>query len=310
MKSASLCASVLVCAVGATLTPVRKCWADAPIVINFEDVDTTLEPVVYVSDRYQPLGVVFSEFYDNGVDPGTTGPAYVVRAPYGGSGAYSAPNAMGFGWRYSFTTATFVDPATGYPTVTDFVSAMVGDASGEPDLIEMAAYDLDGNLIATSVYFALYPSFGLVSISAPGIHSVILRELDPWAGGADLDDFTFAPVERVSVDVAIDIRPGNYPNSINLGSRGVVPVAVLTTEGFDAAEVDPGSVLFAGAAAVRSVLEDVDGDGDLDALLHFWTQDLLDLQADPSATEAALAGVTWDGTPLVGTDTVRIVPPK
>jgi hypothetical protein len=40
----------------------------------------------------------------------------------------------------------------------------------------------------------------------------------------------------------IDIKPGNDTNSINLKSKGLVPVAILTTEDFDALSVDAGSV--------------------------------------------------------------------
>jgi hypothetical protein len=33
---------------------------------------------------------------------------------------------------------------------------------------------------------------------------------------------------------AAPVKPENYPNSINLKSRGKVPVAILTTDDFDA----------------------------------------------------------------------------
>jgi hypothetical protein len=52
-------------------------------------------------------------------------------------------------------------------------------------------------------------------------------------------------------------------------------------------------------------MEDVDGDGDVDLLFHFKTQEL---QLDANSTEATLTGATTDGTPIEGTDTVKIVP--
>ena len=107
------------------------------------------------------------------------------------------------------------------------------------------------------------------------------------------------------VEVTIDIKPGSDPNSINLKSKGVVPVAVLTTGDFDASTVDPDTVLFAGAAPLRWTMEDVDGDGDLDLLFHFKTQEL---DLDENSTEATLTGDTADGNPIQGTDTVNIVP--
>ena len=106
-------------------------------------------------------------------------------------------------------------------------------------------------------------------------------------------------------EVDIDIKPGSDPNSINLKSRGIVPVAILTTENHDASVVDPDTVQFAGSDPVRWNDEDVDGDGDLDRLFHFRTQDLV---LDADSTEASLLGTTYDGSNIVGIDSVNIVP--
>lgn len=107
------------------------------------------------------------------------------------------------------------------------------------------------------------------------------------------------------VDISIDIKPGANPNTINLKSKGVVPVAIMTTDEFDAVTINPETVRFAAAAGVRWTMEDVDFDSDLDLLLHFKTQEL-DLTAD--STEATLRGETIEGKPIVGIDTVNIVP--
>jgi len=107
--------------------------------------------------------------------------------------------------------------------------------------------------------------------------------------------------------VDIDIKPGSWPNPINLKSRGVVPVALLTTDDFDAGTVDPTTVEFAGAAPVRWTLGNVDGDGDYDMLFHFRTQEL---NLNANSTEATLTGETEDGQRISGTDKIRIVPPK
>jgi len=104
----------------------------------------------------------------------------------------------------------------------------------------------------------------------------------------------------------IDIKPGSYPNSINLKSKGVVPVAVLTTDTFNANSVDPVTVEFAGAAPLRWTLEDVDDDGDTDLLFHFKTQELLEY-LDENSTKAFLTGYTFGGEFIWGTDTVNIV---
>ena len=88
-------------------------------------------------------------------------------------------------------------------------------------------------------------------------------------------------------------------------------MAILTTEEFDAATVDPLSVRFgpgeASEAHGRGHWEDVDGDGDFDLMLHFRTQDTGLVQGD---TQACLTGLTFDGIGIEGCDAVRMVPPK
>ena len=114
-----------------------------------------------------------------------------------------------------------------------------------------------------------------------------------------------------TLSVEIDIKPGSADNSINPSSRGVIPVAVLASEDFDALTVDPDSVRFGPAEAEKkhrhAHVEDVHADGDLDLLLHFRTQDT---GVAPGDTEACLVGETYDGVPIQGCDSVRTVPPS
>jgi hypothetical protein len=114
--------------------------------------------------------------------------------------------------------------------------------------------------------------------------------------------------------IQIDIKPGGVPNPINLGSQGNVPVAILTTETFDASTVDVSSIRFAGAPVAernndttKATLEDVDGDGDLDLMLHFDTQMLV---LTSTSIEATLTAITSSGRCVSGTDSIKIVPPK
>lgn len=48
-------------------------------------------------------------------------------------------------------------------------------------------------------------------------------------------------------NISVDIKPDGYPNAINLGSNGVVPVAVCSTPAFDPRTIDPASLTLAGA---------------------------------------------------------------
>jgi len=114
---------------------------------------------------------------------------------------------------------------------------------------------------------------------------------------------------NLDVEVEIDIKPGSDDNSINLKSKGVVPVAVFTIAGgLDAGTINPDTVLFAGASPERWKLCDVDGDGDDDRLFHFKTENLVEL--DVNSTVATLTGTTFGGNDIELTDTVRIVPTK
>ena len=123
----------------------------------------------------------------------------------------------------------------------------------------------------------------------------------------------FALIPRPVLEVIIDIKPGSDPNSINLGSNGVVPVAILSSDGFDATTVDPLTIELAGAAvrlrgkgAPMASSEDVNGDGLLDMVLHVCTQGLELSEGD---LEAELTGRTLEGIDVRGVDAVRIVGP-
>jgi Domain of unknown function (DUF4114) len=132
-------------------------------------------------------------------------------------------------------------------------------------------------------------------------------------GGGDLDynDVVYDIVPALTplpMRVAIDIKPGSSPNSINPASKGVIPVAILTTPTFDATTVDAKTVKFGPtgteAAAVHSAREDVDGDGNTDLILHFRTQDTGILCG---TTSAHLTGKTFDGQQIEGSDSIRTV---
>lgn len=122
----------------------------------------------------------------------------------------------------------------------------------------------------------------------------------------DLGEVTLPFIcESEELQVDVDIKPGSATNPVNLKSEGVIPVAILTTDDFDATTVDPMTVAFGPAGANEahgcSHFSDVDFDGDVDLMLHFRTQET---GIQPGDTEACLTGQTLDGQAIVGCDLI------
>lgn len=102
-------------------------------------------------------------------------------------------------------------------------------------------------------------------------------------------------------------------NSINLGASGVIPVAILRSDTFDAAqEINPETLSLAGAAVksprisnkILCSFDDVDGDNLIDLICHFEN----DLGIEMGDTTAILEGETFGCIPIRGQDTISIVP--
>lgn len=160
-----------------------------------------------------------------------------------------------------------------------------------------------------------------------GADDATLKEMasDPKASnffdaptGADIDSvFQTITQEICPTEVDIDIKPGSDPNAINCNPdrEGVIPVAILSDEGFDATTVDPSSLRFGSPSTVvdgngatlahpGGHLEDVDNDGDTDFVGHFPVKDAGFSDSD---TEGWLVGTTMDGEDIAGRDSVKIV---
>ena len=113
-----------------------------------------------------------------------------------------------------------------------------------------------------------------------GFVEVIVRE-EPKNGA----NYVIMSVETASIAVTytprparyidIDIKPESMPNTINRGSHGAVPVALLSSADFDVATVDVSSLGFGRTGLEPSLafcsrgFEDVNGDGLPDSVCHF-----------------------------------------
>lgn len=117
------------------------------------------------------------------------------------------------------------------------------------------------------------------------------------------------------VGVRIDVKPGTFPNTINLRSLGSIPVAIFSSPILDApSQVIQSSLKFgptgseASPAFCGTTAKDVNGDGRLDLVCHFDTQ-LTGFHLGD--TRGILKGeLTAPGTavPFMDTDSVRIIP--
>ena len=138
-----------------------------------------------------------------------------------------------------------------------------------------------------------------------------IRLVDRPDGVPDLD---IASLQINDSGVNIDIKPMDDSNSINLGSKGVTPVAILSSPTFNPMMVDPHTVFLAGAsvkiAGNKNLLvhaEDVNEDGIDDLVCHFETAQLLLNEGD---SIAVIEAQTFNGIQIRGQDSVRIVSDK
>lgn len=140
----------------------------------------------------------------------------------------------------------------------------------------------------------------------PGVEGFSQAELEVFAkNGIHIRDD-----KGITTPVIIDIKPGESPNSINPKNNGKIPVAIISTTAFNAPnEVDGNTLTFGHTGNEASLYschpEDVNGDGLNDLVCHFYTS-LTAFQAGD--TQGILKGKTFTGTPIVGMDSVTIVP--
>jgi hypothetical protein len=212
-------------------------------------------------------------------------------------------------WRIGEEWWVTVSPRA--PTAPETWIIHTSDPQGADDTVEVY---VDGQLVGTH-----QPNGTIQSFEVPGCVAPADHELGFLLVGATYDIFDTwcfkldrSPCSQV-IQVALDIKPGTDPNKINLGSKGVIPVAILSDANFDATTVLPMSVELAGAGvAVRGdeplvCGEDIDADGDVDLVLQVEATEF-DPGPDFDQGYVTLTGVAGDGTVIEGEDYVIITP--
>jgi hypothetical protein len=183
------------------------------------------------------------------------------------------------------------------------------EPAGTDIIVEARAADteagLGGETFQTVLNGELFSQYGRY------IEVRVTLKASPEGASPVLSDIRISP-HVIYVD--IDIKPGSDPNSILCTNEDeVIAVAILTTDDFDATTVDHTTVSFEGASEThvkkktgepRRHEEDADDDGDIDLVFHFR---LGDTNLSCGSTEGVLTGETFDGLPIEGSDSVRMV---
>jgi hypothetical protein len=122
----------------------------------------------------------------------------------------------------------------------------------------------------------------------------------------DIGAIEFQP-EGTELTVSVDFKPGNPNNNVNPKSKGVVNVAILSTETFESSTIDPASVTFGPgqAAPVGKIrVRDVNNDGFPDVVFHFRVENSGIACGD---TSASITGETTNGISIQGSDSITTV---
>jgi hypothetical protein len=121
------------------------------------------------------------------------------------------------------------------------------------------------------------------------------------------------PAPPAVQQIGIDIRPGvDRIARVDPKSRGVIPVALLSSEGFDARKVDSGSVRFGPTGKEATALRctkrgvDVNHDRARDMVCIFDNQAT---RFDPSHEKGKITG-TMDGKSFEGEGSLKVIPVK
>ena len=126
----------------------------------------------------------------------------------------------------------------------------------------------------------------------------------PWGIALDIP---------TAIEVSVDLKPGSQTNTINLYSAGVIPIAILSSDTFDALSVKVETVWVSGASvrlagkSDRYMCQEIDvnNDGLTDLVCDIETAEFM-LEEGEDTVE--LTAETSDGIKIHGTDLIKIVP--
>lgn len=271
--------------------------ADTQVVLNFNEVTDFVDPI--------PTGYAGLN-WESGW--------YAYNIPYQANyKPHSAPTYISF--VYDSKSKAWIDFS---PLGTDviFEGAWFGGHS-ETGTIWFEGWR-DGELVATSgsITVQQYSSIYLPANFGERVDMVYVcvgsqTRMDEFS----MDDLTYTIPEPINVNV--DIMP-NDTNTVNLKSKGVLPVAILGSADFDVAEIYAASVKIGDICISKKgnklqfAYEDVNFDGYIDAVFKFSITALVsEGELVSSTTSLTITGqLLNDGGEFEGTDNIIIVPNK
>ena len=158
-------------------------------------------------------------------------------------------------------------------------------------------------------------------------------EVSHQTGGTGM--YQFSAGNRIlsdSLKVSVDIKPQSCPNPIDIGSKGVLPVAILGTDDLDVTQIDPATLRLSDVSPLRWSLGDestpfvpflgkencqhcneMGPDGYLDLTLKFKTQEVVAALGEVNDRDCIVLTVMgslkeeFGGAPIIGEDVVIIL---
>ena len=145
------------------------------------------------------------------------------------------------------------------------------------------------------------------STASPALVAALVANLEPACGDTCGETFEPDPIE-----VRIDLKPGSVDNCVNVGAKGVIPVALFGSETFGVQQVLTDSSLKLGNLTVRSAggkrlcsVQAVDGDSYPDLVCHF---DNMRSNWRAGQTSVTLSGTLVSGGAFEASDSVCLKP--
>ena len=262
-------------------------------------VATAQEPVSYsFTTSDQPYGSELAPLFTGypvegtfAYDPTVPQSGTVPNPPTAGSAVYAGAliNLSGSVAGNSFTdplgrAVVGDDTYTSPPEPAD-IFVLAGDPGRlpgvPPEAYDFVGFEIDGFTLqnARLFWFEGMPGVGdflsdqSLPAALPGFYGRLALDfvVTGTTGPLYFVFFDLLSVSAGGLAVDIDIKPGDAANRLNPAAKGNIAVAIMTTDTFDALQVDPLSVAFGPSGASeshgRGHVVDVDADGDADLLL-------------------------------------------